>query len=61
MSFDELEVEKQLLEMSIYVPAGSGGAAKMFAGLDTPLKEKSLVGKGREVFGDKENILPTKA
>ena len=60
MSFDELEVENQLLEMSICVPAGSTAAAKMFGGLD--LKESpSKTSRGRGVFGDKENILPVRA
>ncbi|KAF8182356.1 kinesin-like protein [Pholiota molesta] len=47
MSYDEMEVEKQLLEMSVCVQPGSGAAAKMFGGP-----------KSRDVFVDKENVLP---
>ena len=51
VSFDEMEVERQLLETSIYVHPGSGGAAKLLGGGGT-------TSKPRDVFGDKENILP---
>ncbi|PPQ68785.1 hypothetical protein CVT25_008863 [Psilocybe cyanescens] len=56
VSFDEMEVERQLLETSIYITQpqlGSTGADKLFGGVD-----KGGAVKGREVFGDKENILP---
>ncbi|CAA7262764.1 unnamed protein product [Cyclocybe aegerita] len=54
VSFDEMEVENQLLDVSIYVP-DSGVPMKMFgiAGLD-----KLGAVKTRDVFGDKENVLP---
>ena len=56
VSFDELEVERQLLEASICVQAGSGGATKLLGahGLD----KGGVVSKARGIFGDKENILP---
>ena len=55
VSFDELEVERQLLEASMYMQPGSGGAAKVFGGSD---KAGVVVSKARGVFGDKENVLP---
>ncbi|KJA20164.1 hypothetical protein HYPSUDRAFT_142672 [Hypholoma sublateritium FD-334 SS-4] len=53
ISFDELEVEKQLMEMSVYVQPGSDVATKMLNGLD-----KGSPTRSRSVFGDKENVLP---
>ncbi|KAF9483551.1 kinesin-domain-containing protein [Pholiota conissans] len=53
VSFDEIEVERQLLEMSVCVQPGGASAAKMFSGLEKPGFPKS-----RDVFVDKENILP---
>ena len=48
ISFDE--VERQLLETSIYVQPVGGPMEKVF--------DKGGVVKSRDVFGDKENILP---
>ena len=45
MSFDEFEVEQQLLNTSVVVGKMMGGGGKM----------------ARDVFGDKENILPERA
>lgn len=53
ISFDELEVEKQLMEMSVYVQPGRDAATKMLNGLD-----KGSPTRSRSVFGDKENVLP---
>jgi len=46
MSFDEFEVEQQLLNSSIWAPVGKIG---------------KTVTNARDVFGDKENILPEQA
>jgi centromeric protein E len=54
VSFDEVEVERQLMEASICVQPGSRGAAKLFGGVD----KGGVVSKARGVLGDKENILP---
>ena len=51
VSFDEMEVERQLLETSICVHPGSGGMAKLLGG-------GGIASKTRDIFGDKENILP---
>ena len=52
MSFDEFEVEQQLLNTSVLASVGKimggGGGGKMAA-------------NARDVFGDKENILPEQA
>ncbi len=53
ISFDELEVEKQLMEMSVYIQPGSDTSTKMLNGLD-----KGSPTRSRSVFGDKENVLP---
>lgn len=53
ISFDELEVEQQLMDVSVYVQPGTDAAAKIFAGLD-----KGSPARSRLIFGDKENILP---
>ena len=50
ISFDEMEVERQLLETSIYIQPGSVGVAKLPGG--------GITSKPRDIFGDKENILP---
>jgi len=52
MSFDEFEVEQQLLNTSVWVP--SVGNGKMVGGGKTTINV-------RDVFGDKENILPVQA
>lgn len=52
MSFDEFEVEQQLLNTSVWAPAVGNG--KMVGGGKTTIN-------GRDVFGDKENILPVQA
>jgi centromeric protein E len=51
VSFDEMEVERQLLETSICVHPGSGGMTKLLGG-------GGITSKTRGIFGDKENILP---
>jgi len=55
MSFDEFEVEQQLLNTSVWAPSVwapsvGNGNGKVVGG-----------GKTRDVFGDKENILPVQA
>ena len=54
MSFDEYEVEQQLLNTSVWMPStGTNGkvvsGGKMTSGMNM---------NARDVFGDKENILP---
>jgi centromeric protein E len=51
ISFDELEVEQQLLEMSMYIQPGSAAATKLFG------QDKGLI-KDRGVLSAKENIFP---
>ncbi|KAF5317483.1 hypothetical protein D9619_013159 [Psilocybe cf. subviscida] len=51
ISFDELEVEQQLLEMSMCVQPGSAAATKLFG------QDKGLI-KDRAVLSAKENIFP---
>ena len=53
ISFDELEVEKQLMEMSVCIQPGSDAPTKMLNGLD-----KGSPTRARSVFGDKENVVP---
>ncbi|KAH9480830.1 Kinesin-related protein 11 [Psilocybe cubensis] len=55
VSFDELEVERHLLDTSIYIaqPLSSNVAEKLGHGVD-----KTALVRPRDVFGDKENILP---
>ena len=55
MSFDEFEVEQQLLNTSVWVPSVGNGNGKIVGG---PGKTGT---NAREVFGDKENILPVQA
>ena len=52
MSFDEFEVEQQLLNTSVWAP--SIGNGKLVGGGKTATN-------ARDVFGDKENILPVQA
>jgi centromeric protein E len=56
MSFDEFEVEQQLLNTSVWAtPSVGNGNGKIVGG---PGKTGT---NAREVFGDKENILPVQA
>ena len=58
MSFDEFEVEQQLLNTSVWVPSvETNGNGKMVGGGKTVTANVSA----RDVFGDKENILPVQA
>ena len=52
MSFDEFEVEQQLLNTSILPSVASGG--KIIGGGG----KAAAMANARDVFGDKENILP---
>lgn len=58
ISFDELEVEMQLLDqdMSICVQPAYGGTEKLFGTVEKGKIDANV--KPRDVFGDKENILP---
>ena len=57
ISFDELEVERQLLETSICVQPGN--VEKLFGvSLEKHDAKTKADVRPREVFGDKENILP---
>ena len=59
ISFDELEVERQLLETSICVQPGNVGVEKLFGvSLEKHDAKTKADVRPREVFGDKENILP---
>jgi len=52
MSFDEFEVEQQLMNTSVWAPSVGGksvGGGKLTT---------AMILNGRDVFGDKENILP---
>lgn len=53
MSFDEFEVEQQLLNTSVWAPSVGNGNGKVGGG--------KAVTNARDVFGDKENILPVQA
>ena len=56
MSFDEFEVEQQLLNTSVWMPpVGANGNGKMAGGA------KMVTTNARDVFGDKENILPVQS
>jgi len=59
MSFDEFEVEQQLLNTSVWVPSvETNGNGKMVMGGG---KMVTANVNARDVFGDKENILPVQA